>query len=229
MPSTIQEAPAFTALLFTKTEGFRHRSIPNGIDAINALAEQHSFQVDASEDSSVFTDENMARYDVVIFLNTTGDILSEDQQAVFERFIAGGGGFVGVHSATDTEYDWPWYGQLVGAYFAGHPAVQEATLRIVDPTHPSTTSLPASWTRTDEWYNFRDGPGPNINVLINLDETTYSGGEMGASHPAAWYHTFEGGRAWYTALGHTEESYSEPLFLEHLLAGIRWAAGLEAE
>jgi type 1 glutamine amidotransferase len=218
--------PAFAALVFSKTAGYRHESIPDGVEAIRTLGEQHRFAVDASEDATLFSDERLARYAVVIFLSTTGHILDGEQQAALERFIHKGGGFVGVHSATDTEYDWPWYGQLVGAYFKHHPQIQPATLHVVDPTHASTRALPALWTRTDEWYDFRDDPSSRVSVLLRLDETTYSGATMGASHPVTWCHSYDGGRAWYTALGHTKESYAEPLFLSHLLGGIQWAAGV---
>jgi type 1 glutamine amidotransferase len=220
------DAPAFAALLFTKTAGFRHESIPAGVQAIKSLGAKHHFHVEASEDATVFTDANLGQYQVVIFLHTTGDILEPDQQQVFERFIRNGGGFVGLHSATDTEYDWSWYGRLVGTYFDNHPAIQRATMTVVDSTHVSTKQLPATWIRIDEWYNFRDDPSPNVNVLIKIDETTYAGGGMGENHPISWCHQYDGGRAWYTAMGHTVESYSEPLFLIHVLGGIMWAAGV---
>lgn len=226
--STKQQA-TFAVLLFSKTAGFRHDSIPAGIAAIKALGHQHRFQVEATEDATVFTDKGLAKYHVVVFLNTTGDVLDPSEEAAFERFLGRGRGFVGIHSATDTEYDWPWYGRLVGAYFRKHPAIQPATLKVADATHPSTKHLPTEWTRTDEWYDFRDDPSPRVNVLIRIDETTYTGGTMGASHPLAWYHEYEGGRAWYTALGHTMESYKEPAFLGHVLGGIFWAAGLTLE
>jgi len=221
--------PAFAVLVFTKTSGFRHDSIPAGITAIKSLGDQHNFRVDAGEDGTVFSDENLARYQVVIFLNTTGDVLDPGEEAAFERFVRRGGGFVGIHAATDTEYEWPWYGGLVGTYFDSHPAIQPALLKVVDATHVSTKHLPAEWTRTDEWYNFRDDPSPRVQVLIRIDETTYTGGRMGANHPISWSHAYDGGRAWYTAMGHTTESYQDPLFLSHLLGGIRWAASATPE
>jgi type 1 glutamine amidotransferase len=156
---------------------------------------------------------------------TTGDVLDDSQQAAFERYIQAGNGFVGVHSATDTEYDWAWYGGLVGAYFASHPDIQTAAVQREDSTHPSTVSLPDLWVRTDEWYNFQTNPRDNgdIHVLASLDEASYAGGRMG-DHPIAWYRSYDGGRAWYTAGGHTSESYAEPLFLAHLQGGIEYAA-----
>jgi type 1 glutamine amidotransferase len=226
--SSLQEQPRFSVLVFSKTGGYRHDSIDEGGAAIAALGAAHQFQVDVTEDAGAFTDTQLASYQVVIFLNTTGEILDDTQQAAFERFIRADGGFVGVHSATDTEYDWPWYHELVGAYFKSHPAIQPAAIDVIDRQHPSTRGLPDRWERTDEWYNFRSAPGPGVTVLAALDETSYSGGTMGASHPIVWYHMYDGGRAWYTALGHTAESYAEPLFLDHLLGGIRWAAGEQA-
>ncbi len=212
-------------LVFSKTAGFRHDSIPDGVAAIRGLGKTRGFAVDSTEDSSVFEDSRLAPYSAVVFLCTTGDILDEGQQAAFQRYIEAGGGFVGVHSAADTEYDWPWYGGLVGAYFKGHPAIQPASIVVSDSVHPSTRDLPARWNRTDEWYNFQANPRARVHVLATVNEATYSGGEMGDDHPIAWCQFYGGGRAWYTALGHTRESYSEPLFLRHLLGGIQFAAG----
>lgn len=218
--------PPHRVLAFSRTTGFRHDSIPDAIAAVQALGAENGFLVDASEDPSIFTDSGLSGYSAVIFLLTTGHILEVSQQAAFERFISAGSGFVGVHSAADTEYDWSWYGGLMGAYFASHPDIQPAAILREDANHPSTVSLPELWLRTDEWYNFQTNPRANadIHVLASLDESTYSGGTMG-DHPIAWYHDFQGGRAWYTAGGHTRESYSEPLFLAHLLGGIAYAAG----
>jgi type 1 glutamine amidotransferase len=217
----------FSVLVFTKTAGFRHASIPDGIAALTALGQAHGFLVNSTEDATVFTDDQLATYRVVVFLNTTGDILNADQQAALERFIQSGGGFVGIHSATDTEYGWPWYGQLVGAYFANHPAIQTATIQVLDRTHFSMLPLPERWTRADEWYNFQASPAPTVTVLAEVDESTYTGGTMGVHHPIVWCHEYDGGRAWYTALGHTEESYADALFRAHLLGGILWAAAID--
>jgi type 1 glutamine amidotransferase len=219
----------FALLVFSRTAGFRHDSIPAGIAAIRALGAKHRFEVDATEAAESFSDAGLAKYRVVVFLNTTGSVLAADQRAALERFIRHGGGFVGIHSAADTEYDWPWYGKLVGAYFRSHPAIQPATLRIVDISHESTRPLPQQWTRTDEWYNFRATPGADVRVLMRIDERSYSGGTMGDDHPMVWCHAYDGGRAWYTALGHTIESYSDPLFLGHLWGGIAWAAAIPTQ
>jgi type 1 glutamine amidotransferase len=216
----------FTILVFSKTTGFRHDSIPQGIAAITTLGAAHRFAVDSTEDAARFGDERLARYKVVVFLNTTGNVLDAGEKASFERYIRSGGGFVGIHSASDTEYQWPWYGRLVGAYFASYPEIQPATIRIANPSHPSTKSLPLSWERTDEWYNFRSNPRGAAQVLATLDESTYSGGTMGADHPITWCHEIDHGRSWYTAMGHTADSYVEPLFLAHLLGGIESLAGV---
>src|SRR5271167_264030 len=226
-PGTVaQTQPRFAALVFSKTSAFRHDSIPQGIAAIMALGGDHGFSVDSTEDAARFTDAELARYKVVVFLSTTGDILDDGQKAAFERYIRSGGGFVGIHSASDTEYQWAWYGRLVGAYFASHPEIQPGTIHIEDPAHPSTRDLPAVWQRTDEWYNFRSNPRSTVHVLATLDEASYSGGKMGADHPIAWCQAIDGGRSWYTAMGHTVESYAEPLFRLHLQGGIESAAGV---
>ncbi|MEV4417575.1 ThuA domain-containing protein, partial [Catellatospora sp. NPDC049609] len=149
------------------------------------------------------------------------------QQTAFQSYIAAGGGYVGVHAAADTEYDWSWYGGLVGAYFASHPATQQATIRNEDRANISTAHLPATWTRSDEWYNYRTNPRPNVRVLMNLNEGSYTGGNMG-DHPITWCHNYAGGRAWYTGLGHTEAGYTDTNFTRMLLGGIQIAAGAVA-
>ena len=222
-----EASPPTRVLVFTKTGGYRHASIPAAIQAFRQLGSQAGFTVDATEDATVFTDANLARYDVVAFVLTTGDILDPAQRAAFERYIRTGGGFVGVHSAADTERGWPWYGSLVGAWSSGHPEIQVATVDVASPRDESTSHLPARWTREDEWYSFLTHPrAAGVRVLLSVEEATYLPREfaMGADHPIAWSQSFDGGRAWYTAGGHTTESYAEPLFLQHLLGGIRWAA-----
>jgi len=224
-PERGAQTDGYRVLAFTKTAEYRHDSIPDAVAALRALGAEHGFAVDHSEDATMFDDATLAPYRAVLFLLTTGDVLIGGQQAAFERYIRAGGGYVGVHAACDTEYEWPWYGQLVGAYFQHHPEIQAATVYVEDRAHPSTAGLPERWERTDEWYDFRANPRGQVNVLARLDETTYNGGGMGEDHPIAWWHDFEGGRAWYTAGGHTAESYREPLFLQHLLGGIHYAVG----
>ncbi len=211
-------------LVFSKTAAYRHASIPDGKAAIQKLGFENGFEVDTTENAELFNESNLKKYAAIVFLNTTGDVLNDRQEVAFERFIESGGGFVGIHSATDTEYDWGWYGQLVGAYFANHPSIQKASLIVIDNTHPSTRYLPKIWNRTDEWYNFKY-LNKEVKVLLKIDEKSYSGGTMGDNHPMAWYHEFDGGRAFYTELGHTEESYSDTLYLKHILGGIQYAIG----
>lgn len=211
-------------LVFSKTAGYRHESIDVGKKAIMALGAANGFQVDTTEDASRITEDSLKHYAAVVFLSPTENILERPSEVDLQRYIQAGGGFVGVHAATDAEYDWHWYGRLVGGYFTSHPATQPATLRVVDKSHGSTAHLPAEWKRTDEWYNFKSLV-PDLHVLIEIDESSYTGGENGAKHPMAWYHDYDGGRAWYTELGHTVESYSDSLFLKHLLGGIQYAIG----
>ena len=212
--------------MFSKTAGFRHSSIPNGIAAIQQLGSQNGFTVTATEDAGQFTTGNLAQFQAVVFLSTTGDVLNATQQTAFQSYIASGKGYVGVHAAADTEYDWAWYGGLVGAYFASHPAIQNANvLRLADSPHPATSHLPATWNRSDEWYNYRTNPEANVRVLQKLDETSYSGGSMNNDHPITWCQNYGGGRSFYTGLGHTEQSYTDSNFTRLLLGGIQWAGG----
>jgi type 1 glutamine amidotransferase len=217
-------ADPYRVLVFSKTAGFRHDSIPAGIQALRELGTANGFTIMATEDSTVFTAAQLAGYRVVVFLNTTGDVLDAAQQTAFESYVNGGGGYVGVHAAADTEYSWPFYGQLVGAWFHSHPAIQQVTAKVEDRTHPATVHLGQTWVRTDELYNYRTNPRPNVRVLITLDESTYSGGNMG-DHPITWCHPQGAGRSFYTGFGHTIASYSEPAFRTLLLGGIRYAAG----
>ena len=211
-------------LAYTRTTGFRHDSIPAGVAALRNLGRDNDFEVVATEDPAAFTGAELASFRVVTFLSTSGTVLDDDGRDALEAFVRNGGGFVGIHGATTTEYDWPYFGTLVGARFDGHPEVQPGRILVEDADHPSTEHLPSTWERTDEWYNFRTNPRPDVHVLLTSDEGSYSGGRMGSDHPLAWCHTTCGGPSFYTALGHTEESFTEPLMLAHLLGGIRYAA-----
>ena len=227
-PPARRDAPApprANVLLFSRTVTFRHESIPTAVAAIRTLGAEQGLEVSATEDAAVFTDAGLSGFDTVVFLSTTGDVLNLREQAAFERYVHNGGGYVGIHAAADTEYDWPWYGRLVGAYFKSHPAVQDAVVEVVDGTHPSTSMLPHRWSRRDEWYDYRSELPGTVHVLLSLDERSYEGGSMGNNHPIAWCHDYDGGRSWYTGGGHTIESWSEALFLEHVRGGILWAAG----
>ncbi len=211
-------------LIFSKTAGYHHSSIPDGIEAIKKIGLENNFAADTTTDSTRFTDKNLKQYAAVIFLNTTGNLFDTLQKQALVRYMRKGGGFVGVHAATDAEYKWPWYGKMVGGYFESHPKQQQAKLNVIDNTHPSTKGLPKQWIRFDEWYNFKN-LNPDVHVLITIDEASYTGGKNGASHPMAWWQNFEGGRVFYTELGHTEASYTEPLYLKHLTGGILYAIG----
>jgi type 1 glutamine amidotransferase len=220
-------ATPFRVLLFSRTTSFRHDSIPTAIAALTELGAANGYVAESTEDAAAFTTANLARFRVIVFLMTTGDPLDAAGQAAFESWIGSGGGWVGVHSAADTEYDWAFYGQLVGAYFKQHPCcLLPANLHVEMANHPATAGLPSPWMRTDEWYDFQTNPRPNVTVLVTIDESSYTGGTMGPDHPLVWAHTTTGGgRAIYTAMGHTKESYAEPLFRQHLVGAIRWAAG----
>lgn len=214
-------------LVFTKTASFRHLSIPAGIALVQDLGATHGWTVEATEDAAVFTTAELAGFDVAVWLNTTGDVLDTVQEDVFRSWIEGGGGFVGVHAAADTEHDWPWYGELLGggAYFLSHPTIQTAQLD-VETRHLSTRDYPIGFTMTDEWYNFAQNPRSSVTVLITIDESSYNPGAhpMG-DHPIAWAHPVGAGRSWYTNMGHRIETYGDPGFARHLLGGILWAGG----
>jgi type 1 glutamine amidotransferase len=212
-------------LVFSKTAGYRHASsIEAGKKYIIELGKKNKFGVDTTESADAFTPENLKQYGAVVFLCTTGNVLNPQQQQAFEQFIRSGGGYVGLHSAADTEYDWPWFGELNGAYFKSHPRQQEAVFNIVDENNIATAHLPKVWKRFDELYNFK-WIGTDLHILITIDETSYTGGGNGENHPMAWYHEFDGGRGFYTALGHDNKSWEDPLYLQHVLGGIKYVMG----
>jgi type 1 glutamine amidotransferase len=213
-----------TVLIFSKTNGFRHSSIPIGIAAIKKLGMENNFGVEATEDSTWFNTAALKKYAALIFLSPTGKVLGPEEEKALQLYIHNGGGYVGIHAAADCEYNWAWYGGLAGAYFKSHPKQQTAKLNVINKNHPSTKNLPDVWERFDEWYNFKN-LNPDCTVLIKIDEHSYTGGDNGDNHPMAWYHAYEGGRAFYTALGHTDESYSDPKYLDHILGGIKYAIG----
>lgn len=211
-------------LIFTKTNGFHHASIAAGTEAIKKLGQENGFDVDVTDDSTQFRKKILKKYAALIFLSTTGKVFGPEEEQALQDYIHHGGGFVGIHAATDCEYNWQWYGDLVGGYFKSHPKQQQANIVVTDPNNPATQNLPNPWSRFDEWYNFKY-LNPNVTVLLKIDEKSYTGGENGDNHPMAWYHSYEGGRAFYTELGHTDASFSDPLYLHHLLGGIQYAIG----
>lgn len=212
-------------LVYSRTLGFRHASIADGTAALERLAKEEGFAVDFTEDPSAFTDARLARYRVVVFLHTTGRVLDPAGRASLRRWLAKGNGWVGVHGAADGDREWAWYTGLVGASFTSHSAIVRATIRVADDDHPATKRLSRKWKWTDEWYNFAANPRSSVHVLATVDERTFDGGAMGADHPIAWCQSYGGGRSFYTALGHSPESWVEPRFLSHVLGGVRWAAG----
>ncbi|MCP9237001.1 ThuA domain-containing protein [Lewinella sp. JB7] len=233
-------AQQFRALLITETAGWHHPSITAGIPALQALAQRHEFVLDRQQDAIPLSDKGLEKYDVIIMLSTTGDIFTDEEQAAFERFIQSGKGYVGIHAASDTEYEWPWYTRLVGRMFKIHPTNQTAMLQVTDPAFPGLERWPRRMLWTDEWYEFQDATTDGLNTIVTVDESTYDpkvkwgdneGKGMGETHPIAWYHDFDGGRAFYTALGHMDDTYKDDLFLQHIYGGIYWAAtgkGLKA-
>jgi len=212
-------------LVFTRTTGYRHASIPTAVAAVRAIGRRDNFTVVATEDPRAFADAPLRRFRAVAFLLTTGTVLDASQRAALERFVHRGGGWLGVHSASDTEYAWPFYGRLVGAYFRRHPAIQPAVVDVVDRSNPATASLPVVWRRVDEWYDVRRNQRGRVHVLATVDERSYRGGGMGRDHPIVWCHEDLGGRAFYTAMGHTIAAYHEPLFLAHLRGALDYVLG----
>ena len=215
-PFYAQQLP--NVAVFSKTVKYRHQSIEAGIKSIKELGKLNHFNVVATEDSEVLI-AGLSQYDAVIFLSTSGDIFNDTQQEKFKSYIENGGGFIGIHCAASTEKEWPWYGNLLGAVFLDHPKLQNATIQVMDHNHPSTSFLKKEWIRYDEWYNFIK-INPKNKVLLNLDENSYEGGKHGKDHPIAWYQKFDNRKMFYTALGHTEESFQDKTYLQHMLGGI---------
>lgn len=213
-------------LIFTKTGGFRHESIEKGVETLSEILNSNKIKFIHTENSEYFIPDSLKKFDGVIFLNTTGDILNAFQQKAFEEFYNSGKGFMGIHSATDTEYDWEWFGELIGGYFDSHPEIQTAEIEVIRNDHSSTKHLKERWIHKDEWYNFTKMT-PTFQVLLILDESTYEGGNMYEIHPIAWYREDEKSRMFYTGLGHTPESYDEPDFQKHLLGGILYILKLD--
>jgi uncharacterized protein len=223
----------FKALLINTTRGWMHTSGHTGVTSLQALADRNNFELVIQESPTFITDKNLEQFQVVIFLNTTGDIFDSASQKAFERYIQSGKGYVGIHSASDTEYDWPWYNQLVGRMFHIHPVIQTAKLKVVNDSFPGMKAFTNNQLWTDEWYEFGPEKANNLKYILAVDEKSYApkvqwgpkvGNGMGSFHPLAWYHTHDGGRAFYTALGHLPSIYNNQQFLDHVYGGILWAA-----
>jgi len=227
------QAKQFKVLLFTKTDGWHHKAINEGVTGFRNMARKHHFELEWHEDASRLNDENLKQFDVIVFLLTTGNILDAKQKLAMEKFIQSGKGFVGIHSASDTEYQWPWYQKLVGRHFIIHPEIQTAKLKVESRDFPGLATMPDELLWTDEWYEFSDAQIDNLHYILSVDESSFDpiadwgevkGQGMGKFHPIAWYHQFDGGRSFYTGLGHLPANYENPLFLAHLYGGIYWAA-----
>jgi type 1 glutamine amidotransferase len=207
-------------LVFTRTQGFRHSSIEPAARALAVELHDRGVGLVITDNPGIFTPARLAGFEAVVFLSTTGDVLDGPQQTALQQWVQGGGGWAGIHGALDAEYGWPFYETLAGARFASHPVVQTATVHREDPDHPSTAGLPAAWSRADEWYNTQPNPRPGAHVLATVDEATYTGGTMGSDHPIAWCHAVGAGQSFVTAMGHTDESWSDPAFVDHVAGGI---------
>jgi len=213
-------------LVYTRTMGYRHSSIPAGVLALQKIGKDE-WVTEHTEDPHNFTTENLARYQAVVFLSTTGDVLDEEQQVAFTNYINNGGSFIGVHAASDTEFGWPWYGTLVGARFRDHTKVIPIDIQIEVTDDISTRGLPNPWRHEDEWYAFKENPRGKVEVLASIDDTQTGEHNMGGDHPIAWKHPVQHGRSWYTALGHTTECFADANFLRHLHGGVVWAMHLQ--
>ena len=228
-PRASAQVEETSVLFFHRTTGFRHDSIPNALQAVQELGAQNGFTVTETQDPTVFNDTALRGYDAIVLFTDGEGTLSHAQRTAFERYVQRGGGVVGLHSTSNMDKtDWPWWEDLLGgAFFDNHPPIQTATMNVEDPTHPATAHLPSAWQWEDEWYNFTADPRDrNVHVLLSVDETTYTGGTHGAGHPIAWCSNFDGGRTFYTAIGHSASAYGDGLFRGHILGGIQWAAGL---
>lgn len=215
--------PELGVLVFSKTAGFRHESIADGRLMFSTLGRENAWSLTFTENAIQFINA-LPKTKVVVFLNTTGDVLDDKQQTEFVKWYKKGGGFVGIHSAADTEHDWPWYGKMVGAYFKTHPAIQNASVVIEDAKHPAMKHLPKTWHRSDEWYDYDANPRKFVKVLARLDPKSYKDSEMDDDHPIVWCQEFEGGRSFYSGLGHTSESYTESEFVTMIRYAVLWAA-----
>ncbi len=226
-----QQEQKLHVLVFSKTKGFRHKSIPAGIKAVTSLGQEKGWVVTATEDASLFTNDFLSKFDVCVFLNPTGNVLDEKQQKAFEEFMRKGKGFVGIHASADCEYDWKWYGELNGAFFKTHPPFQKATINIESTNHPAMKPFEGmkTYTTEDEWYSFSENPRGKVTVLATLDESSIkilpkedTGWRMG-DHPVIWYHEFEGARSFYTVFGHGDNAFENEKIIQHIGAAIEWA------
>jgi uncharacterized protein len=230
--SCLAQDKKINVLVFSKTNGYRHNSISSGLKMLSELAQERNWVLTSTENAELFTPEFLKTFDVVVFLNPTENVLNEAQQKNFEEFMGTGKGFVGIHAAADCEYDWPWYGQLNGAFFRTHPAAQLGTVILENTDHPSMVPFKGIKTyRTfDEWYSFKENPRAKVHVLARLDETSLDEAtkkddnwKMG-DHPLIWYQESGNTRSFYTVFGHTPEAFQDPKIREHIGCAVDWVA-----
>ena len=220
----MSESEPLDTLLFTRTIGKRHASLQPAIDAFEALARAQGWTLTHSEDGASFSPERLVRHAVVVLLNTTGDVLNAEQRESFEDYVAQGGGVLAIHAPSVIDFDWPWYERLIGARFTQHPEPQHGAVEVEDAEHPAMRGIPQRWQLHDQWYDFEQSPRAHVTVLASVDESSYEGGKMGKDHPIIWCHEALGGRSFYCGLGHDSALYSDPLFVAHLAAAVRWCA-----
>mgnify|MGYP000064795181 CR=1 FL=1 len=217
----------FQVLLFTKSLDYQHLSVPSGVQMFKELSQDNHFGLTWTEQADFFdVQEQLNAMDVIVFMNTSGDILNDNQRRALQDYIHQGGNFVAIHSASFTMMEWPWYVELVGGVWNRHPnpGISTAVINNEDPNHPATAHVPNKWVFTEEWYNYLE-LSDNIEVVLTVDETTYVGGKMPDYHPIAWYQDdFEGGRSFHTGLGHPEGIYENPAYRQHILGAVWWAA-----
>ncbi|KAI1174418.1 carboxylesterase-like protein [Nemania sp. FL0916] len=217
----------FRVFVFSKTAAYRHDSIPAGIEGLKDLGvSSNLFTTEASEDASLINAQYLSQFKAIVFLSTSGEFLTKEQLHGLKTYINNGGGFVGIHCASSAMRSEPWYGELVGAYFTNHPEPQHSVVRVENKDHVIVSAFQEEFKWFDEWYNFTWNPRDKVTVLLSTDESLYDGGEMGSDHPLAWCREFDGGRTFYTALGHFDAAFQDESFMTHVLNGIRWAAGL---
>lgn len=225
-------------LVYTKNgKGYVHDNIPSAVNCIQQFGKQYGFRVDTSSNASVMTESNLKQYTLLIFPSTNNDVFDNDlQRLAFRHYIEAGGGFVGIHSVTGTERNWKWFKMMLGGTFSWHPKFQKFNVKMVDPSHPSVQGLPSTWTKEDEFYFAKElYPGPKVLMahdITSLDTTdpaqkaniVKNAGSYAELYPSVWTYDFDGGHTWVTTLGHDKKDYSDPLFMQHLLQGIRYVA-----
>ncbi|GHJ91665.1 hypothetical protein SNE510_11840 [Streptomyces sp. NE5-10] len=215
--------PTADVLLYTRTAGYRHASITDGAAALAGLAAGRGLTAETTGDPAAFHGAGLDGRALVVLLSTTGTVLTPEGRTALEAYLRGGGALLAVHAAANAEPDWPFYGELLGTRFAGHPPLQPGAVLVEDARHPAAAPLPPRWEWTDEWYEYTSHPrAAGVHVLLRADESAYEGGTLGDDHPIAWCRTVDRGRFLFTALGHAPEAYRDPAFLGHLDGALAW-------